>query len=167
MNFNCEGMKYLLNSWKCALLLLFVLTGCSTKEVASFHSFDTECLGVELDGSETVRAWGKGKNRADALEQAKKNAVRDVLFKGITAGSRECSVRPLLTEVNAQERYAYYFNNFFRDGGEYLNYVSMEDKKSNSNTKSSNKTQVSYSTTVRVLRLQLQQKLIEDKILKP
>ena len=79
----------------------------------------------------------------------------------------ECSVRPLVTEVNAQERYAYYFNDFFRDGGEYLKYVSMEDKKTNSNTKASNKTQISYSTTVRVLRSQLQQKLIEDKILKP
>ena len=44
---------------------------------------------------------------------------------------------------------------------------SMEDKKTNSNTKASNKTQISYSTTVRVLRSQLQQKLIEDKILKP
>lgn len=48
-----------------------------------------------------------------------------------------------------------------------IKYVSMEDKKTNSNTKASNKTQISYSTTVRVLRSQLQQKLIEDKILKP
>ena len=48
-----------------------------------------------------------------------------------------------------------------------MKYVSMEDKKTNSNTKASNKTQISYSTTVRVLRSQLQQKLIEDKILKP
>ena len=132
-----------------------------------YHSFESECLGVELDGSETLRAWGRGKNRTDAIEQAKKNAVRDVLFKGVAAGSRECSVRPLVTEVNAQERYAYYFNDFFRDGGEYLKYVSMEDKKTNSNMKTSNKTQISYSTTVRVLRSQLQQKLIEDKILKP
>lgn len=160
-------MKYLLGMWKYVLLMVFVLAACSTKEIASFHSFESECLGVELDGSETLRVWGKGKNRSDAIEQAKKNAIRDVLFKGIIAGSRECSVRPLLTEVNAQERYAYYFNNFFKDGGEYLNYVSMEDKKSNSNAKSSNKIQVSYSTTVRVLRSQLQQKLIEDKILKP
>lgn len=137
------------------------------KSVSSYHSFESECLGVELDGLETLRAWGRGKNRTDAIEQAKKNAVRDVLFKGVVAGSRECSVRPLITEVNAQERYASYFNDFFRDGGEYLKYVSMEDKKTNSNTKASNKTQISYSTTVRVLRSQLQQKLIEDKILKP
>mgnify|MGYP007016946918 CR=1 FL=1 len=33
--------------------------------------------------------------------------------KGVVAGSRECSVRPLITEVNAQERYASYFNDFF------------------------------------------------------
>ena len=51
------------------------------KSVSSYHSFESECLGVELDGSETLRAWGRGKNRTDAIEQAKKNAVRDVLFK--------------------------------------------------------------------------------------
>lgn len=42
----------------------------------------------------------------------KENAVRDVLFKGVVAGSRECSVRPLITEVNAQERYASYLTTF-------------------------------------------------------
>lgn len=136
--FKHKVMKKNVEQWKYTLLLLLVLIGCSTKEIASFHSFESECLGIELDGSETVRAWGKGKNRSDAIEQAKKNAVRDVLFKGIIAGSRECSIRPLLTEVNAQERYAHYFNAFFKDGGEYLNYISMEDKKNNSNVKSSN-----------------------------
>ena len=119
-------MKYLFYTWKLGCLLLLVFAGCSSKKsVSSYHSFESECLGVELDGSETLRAWGRGKNRTDAIEQAKKNAVRDVLFKGVAAGSRECSVRPLVTEVNAQERYAYYFNDFFRDVGEYLKYVSM------------------------------------------
>ena len=149
-------------------VMLMLITANWTKFCGIISKiWGSECLGVELDGSETLRAWGRGKNRTDAIEQAKKNAVRDVLFKGVVAGSRECSVRPLITEVNAQERYASYFNDFFRDGGEYLKYVSMEDKKTNSNTKASNKTQISYSTTVRVLRSQLQQKLIEDKILKP
>lgn len=103
-------MKYLFYTWKLGCLLLLVFAGCSSKKsVSSYHSFESECLAVELDGSETLRAWGRGKNRTDAIEQAKKNAVRDVLFKGVAAGSRECSVRPLVTEVNAQERYAYYF----------------------------------------------------------
>ena len=112
-------MKYLFYTWKLGCLLLLVFAGCSSKKsVSSYHSFESECLGVELDGSETLRAWGRGKNRTDAIEQAKKNAVRDVLFKGVVAGSRECSVRPLITEVNAQERYASYFNSL--DSGSQL-----------------------------------------------
>ena len=42
---------------------------------AQFEKFETECLGIEGDGSQTLRAWGTGRNRADAVEQAKKNAV--------------------------------------------------------------------------------------------
>ena len=160
-------------------ILLLVVQRVLLVQLREVHSLVADLSEELLGGSlvvghqvsslvpETLRAWGRGKNRTDAIEQAKKNAVRDVLFKGVVAGSRECSVRPLITEVNAQERYASYFNDFFRDGGEYLKYVSMEDKKTNSNMKASNKTQISYSTTVRVLRSQLQQKLIEDKILKP
>lgn len=82
-------MKHLFYTWKLGCLLLLILAGCSSKKsVSSYHSFESECLGVELDGSETLRAWGRGKNRTDAIEQAKKNAVRDVLFKGVVAGSR-------------------------------------------------------------------------------
>ena len=46
-----------------------------------------ECMGVELDGSQTLRVWALGRNKVDALEQAKKNAVREVIFKGIRNGS--------------------------------------------------------------------------------
>ena len=156
-------MKHLFYTWKLGCLLLLILAGCSSKKsVSSYHSFESVFVQQVSE-----RNAGISVCHVICVEQAKKNAVRDVLFKGVVAGSRECSVRPLVTEVNAQERYASYFNDFFRDGGEYLKYVSMEDKKTNSNTKASNKTQISYSTTVRVLRSQLQQKLIEDKILKP
>ena len=101
-----------------------VATSCKTTytEIPSeyaFATFETECLGTELDGSQTLRSWGKGKDKADAIEQAKKNAVRDVIFKGINAGSGECSKKPLILEVNAQEKYEYYFNAFFKDGGAY------------------------------------------------
>ena len=67
-------MKHLFYTWKLGCLLLLILAGCSSKKsVSSYHSFESECLGVELDGSETLRAWGRGKNRTDAIEQAKKN----------------------------------------------------------------------------------------------
>ena len=58
-----------------------------------FYIIEPECLGVELDGSVTLRSWGTGRNRIDAVDQAKKNAVYHVLFKGIRKGNPECSPR--------------------------------------------------------------------------
>ncbi len=121
---------------------------------------------MELDGSQTLRVFGKGKNKADAIEQAKKNAVRDILFKGINAGPGECSQRPLINEVNAQEKYAYYFNPFFKDKGSYRNYVKLDEKRL-SRIKSSNSTQENWGVVVTVDRTALQQQLIDDNIIKP
>ena len=127
---------------------------------------ETQCLGVEEDGTQTLRAWGFGKKKKDAVEQAMKNAVRDVLFKGIRSGMEGCDMRPMITEVNARERYADYFNKFFADGGKYKNYVSLKDKntkKSRESVKSSLGTR--WSVTVRILCPKLRERLVKDKIL--
>lgn len=144
-----------------------LLSSCRSSSTLPSYSFETECLGTELDGSQTLQVWGKGRNRADAVEQARKNAVRDVLFKGIRAGSGECNVRPLLTEVNAQEKYESYFNAFFKDRGPYRKFVNMKDTKTNSAVRADDRTQTLYGITVRVLRSELKQQLINDGILKP
>lgn len=153
-----------------SLIVLIGFSSCKTPTQVSseyaYANFQTECLGVELDGSQTLRVFGKGKNKADAIEQAKKNAVRDVLFKGINAGSGECSQRPLVNEVNAQEKYAYYFNPFFKDKGSYLKYVKLDEKRL-SRIKSSNNTQENWGVVVTVDRAALQQQLINDNIIKP
>ena len=159
------------------ILLLIVsclaisLYSCKTPTVIdgsnAYTTFETECLGVELDGTQTLRAWGTGKNKGDAIDQAKKNAVRDVIFKGISSGSSECNKRPLIFEVNAQEKYEYYFNAFFADGGEYKKYVDLGDEKRTSRIKASNNTQEAWSVVVRVHRAELKTRLIQDNIIKP
>lgn len=157
-----------------SIIAIFVIsccfTACKTTTIISPElvnvNFETECLGVELDGTQTLRVFGKGRNKADAIEQAKKNAIRDVLFKGINAGSGDCSKRPLLPVVNAQERYSYYFNPFFRDGGEYTKYVRLDEKRT-SRIKSQNSTQENWGVVVTVNRDALQEKLINDDIIKP
>lgn len=133
--------------------------------IASFYTYETECLGVELDGSQTLRAWGEGKNKSDAVEQAKKNAVRDVLFKGIRKGKEDCNLRPLMIEANAHEKYEEYFNAFFADGGEYLKYVSSKDERWGSKEKQRNKLGKKYGVTVRVLRSELKKKLKADGLI--
>lgn len=130
------------------------------------QSFETECISVEQDGSQTLRVWGKGRNRSDAIEQAKKDAVYEILFKGVLKGNKGYNLRPLVTEVNARERYQDYFDIFFMDGGEYLKYVSMADKRLGSTKKMKTDTQVRYCVTVRVLIPELRMRLKEDGILK-
>lgn len=130
------------------------------------QSLETECISVEQDGSQTLRVWGKGRNRSDALEQAKKDAVYQVLFQGVLKGNKGYNQRPIVTEVNARERYQDYFDIFFMDGGEYLKYVSMADRRLGTNKKVKVDTQVWYCTTVRVLVPELKQRLKQDGILK-
>ena len=126
-------------------------------------------MGVELDGSQTLKAWGNGRNRADAVEQAKKNAVRDVIFKGILEGKQDCNQKPIVFEINAQEKYEDYFNAFFADGGEYKSFISLKDERifdKISRDKKKTSESVTNGIVVRVLRAELKKKLITDSIIK-
>lgn len=147
----------------------FAQTNKQQKKIAGNYVYKTECLGVELDGSQTLKAWGNGRNRADAIEQARKNAVRDVLFKGIIEGKQECEKRPLVAEINAQDKYSDYFFKFFADGGLYKDFVIKKDERIGDRIKRDKKGavhSVTHGLVVRVLRAELKQKLIEDGILK-
>lgn len=124
-----------------------------------------KCLGVELDGSQTLRVQGYGRNRSDAKEQAMKNAVWAVIFDGIRDGVEGCNQRPLLTEVNAKERYEDYFNLFFADEGPYKEYVSLRDTKKRSGGRSKDKVGYAYELTIRVLRPQLKARLKADNLI--
>ena len=133
---------------------------------ARSQSYETECLNIEQDGSQTLRVWGEGRNKVDAVEQAKKNAVNEILFHGVLKGNKGYNQRPLVTIVNARERYQEYFDTFFMDKGEYANYVSMKDRRIGSTVKIPGTTQVRCCITVRVLCPQLRAKLKADGIIK-
>jgi hypothetical protein len=176
-NFNSVKMKNLIQKTILSGVMLLLIVSCKTTSTASFYSYETECLGVEMDGVQTLKTVGKGKLRADAVRQAQKNALRDVIFKGNLKGSGDCAGKPLLLEVNAQEKYESYFNAFFKDGGDYENFVSLyENFMSLKGEKitttilrgadSRNKDLSVYSVVVRVLRTELKEKLIKDGILK-
>ncbi len=146
-----------------ALLLCFNDATAQTQSVYSRSS--VRCVGVELDGSQTLRVAGYGRNRADAKEQAMKNAVWAVIFDGIRDGVEGCNMRPLVTEVNARERYEDYFNIFFADKGDYKKYVSLRDTKKGSAGKAKDKNGYSYDLTVRVLRAELKARLKTDNVI--
>lgn len=147
------------------IMLMFALT-CTYAQTQTVQSRSSvRCLGTELDGSQTLRVQGYGRNRADAKEQAMKNAVWAVIFDGIRDGAAGCNMRPLVAEVNASERYEDYFNIFFSDNGAYKEYVSLRDTKKRSGGKVKDKLGYSYDLTVRVLRAELKARLVADNVI--
>lgn len=164
-------MRIYAKSWLAAMIASCCASVFSQTSASAYTDYGVECLGVELDGSQTLRCWGVGRNKKDAVEQAKKNAVRTVLFKGVRGGLSGCNTRPVVTEVNAEEKYEDYFNVFFMDGGEYAKYVSMKDEKrmnlfKKDKEKEKSRHFVKYGITVRVLRAELKKRLEGDNLLK-
>lgn len=149
-----------------ALCALFAITlTCSAQSHKYLYRNSVRCLGTELDGSETLRIVGYGRNRNDAKEQAMKNAVYAVLFEGIKDGNKGCNMRPIIEETNAREKYQEYFDIFFTDGGEYLRYVSLRDTKKRSANKDKTKIGYAYEMTIRVDRSGLRYRLLGDRVI--
>ncbi len=155
---------------KVLLVCMFalLLSSCKVSKGPGYFDFEPEYLNTEGDGSLTLRVWGDGRNLFDAIPQAQKNAVDAVLFKGITKGGLTGYLsRPLVPEVNAREKYQTYFNNFFKDGGDYTKYVSKHDRRIGTTERRENGTQVKWGVTLRVYVPELKARLIQDGILKP
>jgi hypothetical protein len=107
--------------------LLFSFQGFSQKKKnpAAFYNYEVECMGTGMDGTQLLKVWGYGKKPNDAVEDAKKNAVQAVMFKGILNGKPGCMMRPLITEPGAEQQYQDYFTAFFKPSGKYLSFVNI------------------------------------------
>lgn len=147
------------------IFCIISIFGCKTSavSVAGNYIYKTECLGNKLDGTIILKAWGNGKNKTDATRQAKKNALESVLFTVIAEGKSDCHNKPLLTEVNIQKKQETYFNVFFSDKGDYLTFISAENKKNKTDVKPA-RNGVTVGIVVKVLKSELERKLINDGI---
>ena len=132
--------------------------GNKQSHTASYYNYKTECLVDKLDGSYIFRAWGTGSTKKEAMDQAKRNVLNDVLFNGVSKGS--CRINPLIIEVNAKEKYKTYVYKFFNK--DYKDYIKIE-KSPKSRKKS--RQQTVYGVKVRVDIEGMRQKLITDNIL--
>lgn len=145
-----------MNRYYIIYISLFLLAAClggckSARQVdAAYATYDFETRCLKCDGDrETVRAWGKGKDKGEALVQCRKQALRDILFKGITLGAQGCSPRPLITTVNAEEKNRAFFNDFFSDNGDWKRFALL-DEKSGSRKVSKNSTIENWEASVTV-----------------
>lgn len=153
-------------------IYIIICISCSScnlfRNVSIDNEYQVECLGVELDGSQTLKVMGNGRNRFDAVEQAKKNAVHSTIFKGVNSGREGCYNQPLITNPNSRELNSQYFDDFFSDNGPYSNFVNYEDERISNKILRGfkfSRRSVSNILVVRVSRNKLKKKLMEDHLI--
>lgn len=110
------------------LLCLFMPTfsgpkSKAQKDTEQFH-YDIECAGNGAPGTYLVKVWSYSRNAKVAAEQGKKNAVHGVIFKGFSTNSYGKGQAALAKNPGVEIENAAYFEEFFKEGGEYQKYVS-------------------------------------------
>jgi hypothetical protein len=145
-----------------ACILICSLSSSSQNKqskTASYYNYETECLEDKLDGNFIFMAWGTGSSKKEAIDQAQRNAINDIFFKGVNKST--CSVRPLITEVQAREKYRGYVAEFFKE--DYLEYISIEKS---TKSKKKSRSQTTYGVKVKIDVEGIRNKLKIDKIIK-
>ncbi len=89
--------------------------------------YEIEAVNTGVTGTYLVKAWSYSKKPDVAIEQAKKNAVHGVIFKGITGHSGVSGQGPLATNPNIEQEKKDFFDAFFADGGKYMKFVSSSN----------------------------------------
>jgi hypothetical protein len=77
------------------------------------------------EGSYLVKVWSYSKKPNIAIEQAKKNAVHGVVFKGVSASGRVPGQGALTNNPNLEMEKQEFFDDFFADGGKYMKFVQV------------------------------------------
>ncbi len=141
------------------LILCFLNGFAQQKSNASYYGYKNECLEKTLEGDYIIKGWGNGSTKAEAINQAKRNVINDIMLNGIQKG---CKILPLIIELNANKKYENYFYEFFSK--EDLDQFIKIEKSPKTLKKSRSKT--TYGVKFRVKRQLLKQKLITDNIIK-
>ncbi len=87
----------------------------------SSYNFEATCVATGVEGVKILMVWVEEKDLKTAKVEVEKDAVAACIFKG-AKGYDE--VPPIVTDLNADEKYADYFEDFFETGGKYLKFIA-------------------------------------------
>jgi hypothetical protein len=110
-----------------------------------------------------VTAWGKGMSDEEALAEAKRNAIYDILYKGILDGNPSVRFPAIFLKNNAEALNSSFNAQFFSKDGPYLQYASLYDKAiSQSRSKKIRKASRVLNSAIEYQILVDRNKLIQD-----
>lgn len=87
--------------------------------------YEIEAVQTGVQGTYLIKVWSYSKKPDVAIEQAKKNAVHGIIFRGFAGTGRVSGQSALASNPNLEEEKADFFDAFFADGGKYLKFVSL------------------------------------------
>jgi len=87
--------------------------------------YEIECVSQGAQGSYLIKVWSYSKKPNVAIEQAKKNAVHGIIFKGFSGQGAGCTQKPLTNNSALEQEKADFFKDFFADGGKYMKFVNI------------------------------------------
>ena len=127
-------MKNILRKISLLFLMIISFTLAANAQAKKKADKDTEAWRYEVEvvqtgtqGTYLIKVWSYSKKPDVAIEQAKKNAVHGIIFKGFTGTSSVPGQKALTSNVNLEEEKADFFNPFFANGGKYMKFVSTSN----------------------------------------
>jgi len=87
--------------------------------------YELEVVNEGAQGTYLIKIWSYSKRPQVALEQAKKNAIHGIVFKGYTGAGRIKGQKPLVQDPSAELTYEAFFKAFFADNGKYMKFVQL------------------------------------------
>lgn len=96
----------------------------ANKETVEWR-YEIEAVGTGTQGTYQIKVWSFSKKAKVAKEQAKKNAVHGVIFKGFAGKDRVPGQNPLARNPNLEQEQDRFFKEFFADGGKYQKFVTL------------------------------------------
>lgn len=152
------------------LLVVLIITSCKSKidTISGYYDYETECVSIDQNGTQTVKAWGIGMTEKDAILNARRRAIDEILFKGITGGNSYCEVRPMISNPNKKRDNVNYFNRFYAPKGDFELYAGLPEenwlrKKLKINEKSDGK--LAYEIVIEVDMIGLREHMKRDRLI--
>lgn len=112
---------------KCSFFLIFLLvlnfnlSAQNTSSDFASMNYEVQFIRTGVDGTILFKIFSYGKNEDQSIQNAKSDALKAVMFKGIPGSDL---VSPMVRDLSALETHKDFFQTFFQTQ-QYLQYVSI------------------------------------------
>lgn len=137
----------------------------ANEETAQWR-YEVEVVTQGKTNTVLIKVWSYSSKVEIAQKQAAKNAVHAVMFKGVPGKGEVKEKAALIADSKTEATHKKFFEEFFKDGGEFMRYVTLVNNGNAVEVVKVGKKEYKVGVIVSVDRDKLEQMLKEKGILK-